>query len=76
MTRSRLVRQLLEVGVRDRPAPSSETLSEQDLLDLLTEKARQGNVSAIRSLLLREEQADPRHRALLAFEQIAAERRQ
>jgi metal-responsive CopG/Arc/MetJ family transcriptional regulator len=40
VTRSRLVRQLLEVGVRDRPAPSSETLSEQDLLDLLTEKAR------------------------------------
>lgn len=76
VTRTRLVRQLLEASVQGRPAPPTGTLSEEDLLDLLTEKARQGNVSAIRSLLLREEQADPGHRALLAFEQIAAERRQ
>jgi hypothetical protein len=74
--RSRLVRQLLEAGLQGRPAPPSGALSEQDLLDLLTERARQGNVSAIRSLLLREEQADPRHRALLAFEQIVEGRRQ
>ena len=74
--RSRLVRQLLEAGLRGRPAPLSESLSEDELLGLLTEKARAGNVSAIRSLLLREEQADPHRRALLAFEQIAEERRQ
>ena len=43
---------------------------------LLTEKARQGHVAAIRTLLAREEQADPRTRALLAFEQIAAGHRQ
>jgi hypothetical protein len=43
---------------------------------LLSEKARQGNVAAIRLLLARKEQLDPRARALLAFEQMAAGRDQ
>jgi hypothetical protein len=44
--RTRVVRQLLEAGLRDRPAPPSETPSEEELLDLLAEKARMGNVAA------------------------------
>ena len=58
--RTRLVRQLLEAGLRERPAPPSDTPSEEELLALLTDRARAGNVAAIRSLLLREEQKDPR----------------
>ena len=52
--RTRLVRQLLEAGLRDRPAPPSDTPSEEELLELLAEKARMGNVAAIRMLLVRE----------------------
>lgn len=72
--RTRLVRQLLEAGLRERPAPPSDPPSEEELLDLLAEKARQGNVAAIRSLLMREENRDPRSRALALFSEIAAER--
>jgi hypothetical protein len=74
VTRTRLVRQLLEAGLRDRPKPPSETPSEEELLALLTEKARMGNVSAIRALLAREEQKDPRKAALALFEEMAAKR--
>ena len=72
--RTRVVRQLLEAGLRDRPAPPSETPSEAELLDLLAEKARMGNVAAIRMLLVREEQKDPRKAALALFEEMAARR--
>jgi hypothetical protein len=72
--RTRVVRQLLEAGLRDRPVPPSETPSEEELLALLTEKARMGNVSAIRALLAREEQKDPRKPALALFEEMAARR--
>jgi predicted DNA-binding protein len=58
VTRTGLVRQLLEAGLRDRP----DTPSEEELLDLLAEKARRGHVAAIRTLLVREEQKDPRRR--------------
>jgi hypothetical protein len=74
LTRTRLVRQLLEAGLRDRPTPPSETPSEDELLALLTEKARMGNVAAIRMLLVREEQKDPRKAALALFEEMAARR--
>jgi hypothetical protein len=74
--RAALVREMLEQGVQGVPAPPSETPTEEELLELLSEKARQGNVAAIRSLLARTDETDPRHRALLAFEQIAEERRQ
>jgi hypothetical protein len=74
VTRTRLVRQLLEAGLRDRPPPPSETPSEEELLALLTEKARMGNVSAIRALLVREEQKDPRAQALALFEEMAMRR--
>jgi Ribbon-helix-helix protein, copG family len=68
VTRTQLVRQLLEAGLRDRPEPPSETPSEEELLELLAEKARIGNVAAIRTLLVREEQRDPRAQALALFE--------
>jgi hypothetical protein len=74
ITRTRAVRQLLEAGLRDRPAPWSEPPSEDELVALLSEKARQGNVSAIRSLLVREESRDPRARALALFESMIVER--
>jgi hypothetical protein len=74
VTRTRLVRQLLEAGLRDRPPPPSEMPSEDELLDLLAEKARMGNVAAIRTLLVREEQKDPRAQALALFEEMAARR--
>jgi hypothetical protein len=76
VTRTRLVRQLLEAGLRDLPSPPSETPSEEELLALLTEKARQGHVAAIRALLAREGQADPRATALMALEALAAGRGQ
>ena len=72
--RTRVVRQLLEAGLRDRPPQPSETPSEEELLELLAEKARMGNVSAIRALLAREEQRDPRKQALALFEAMAARR--
>ena len=72
--RTRLVRQLLEAGLRDRPAPPSDTPSEEESLELLAEKARMGNVAAIRTLLVREEQKDPRAQALALFEAMAGRR--
>jgi hypothetical protein len=74
VSRTRLVRQLLEAGLRDRPEPPSETPSEEELVALLTERARMGNVAAIRTLLAREEQKDPRKQALALFEEMAARR--
>jgi antitoxin component of RelBE/YafQ-DinJ toxin-antitoxin module len=77
ITRTRLVRQLLEAGLRETEPPVPPDMpSEEELIELLAEKARMGNVAAIRTLLVREEQRDPRERALLALEQLAAERRQ
>jgi hypothetical protein len=72
--RTRVVRHLLEAGPRDRPAPPVDTPSEDELLGLLTEKARMGNVAAIRTLLAREERKDPRSAALALFEEMAAGR--
>ena len=74
VTRTRLVRQLLEAGLRDRPEPPSELPSEDELLSILAEKAKMGNVAAIRTLLVREEQKDPRAQALALFEEMAARR--
>jgi hypothetical protein len=74
VTRTGLVRQLLEAGLRARPEPPSETPSEDELLAILTGKARAGNVAAVRTLLIREEQKDPRAQALALFEEMAARR--
>ena len=75
VTRTRLMRQALERLVDGVGSPSSvDPPDEQELLDLLAEKARQGNVAAIRSLLAREEMTDPRARAVALFQQLALER--
>jgi hypothetical protein len=74
VTRTRLVRQLLEAGLRNRPVPPSETPSEDELLAILIERARAGNVAAVRTLLVREEQKDPRAQALALIEEMAARR--
>lgn len=72
---TRVMRQLLEAGLRDRDTISPPDMpSEDELLELLAEKARMGNVSAIRALLVREEQKDPRKQALALFEEMAARR--
>ena len=75
VTRTRLMRQALERLVDGVGSPSSvDPPDEQELLDLLAEKARQGNVAAIRSLLAREEMTDPRARAVALFQELALER--
>jgi hypothetical protein len=75
LSRARFVRQLISEAVAGVatavPAPPTE-----ELVAILAEKARQGNVAAIRTLRVREEQRDPRERTLLALQQLATERSQ
>ena len=75
ITRTRMVRQMLEAALRDRPTLAPEPPGAEELLALLSEAARRGNVGAIKTLLLREQTADPAERALLALEQLAEGRR-
>jgi hypothetical protein len=49
---ARFVRQLIAQAVAGQPVERPQPPTEDELLDLLAEKARRGNVSAIRSLLL------------------------
>jgi hypothetical protein len=74
MTCARFVRQLIAQAVAGTPLTSPGPPSEEELLELLAEKARQGNVAAIRSLLAREQMSDPRSRAIALFEEMVAER--
>jgi predicted transcriptional regulator len=74
ITRTRLVRRLLQAGLRSVHVTPAEAPTEQGLLELLAEKARMGHVGAINALLAREQAKDPRAAALAALEQIAAER--
>jgi hypothetical protein len=76
VNRTRLVRQLLEDGLRGRPAPVANTPGEDELLALLSEKARAGNVAAIRALLAREREQDPRQPAVALFTAMARGREQ
>jgi hypothetical protein len=71
---ARLVRQLIAQAVAGEPVNRPDPPTEAELVDLLAEKARQGNVSAIRSLLAREQAQDPRERALALFTGMALER--
>ncbi|HKH42587.1 MAG TPA: CopG family transcriptional regulator [Solirubrobacterales bacterium] len=75
LTRAWLVRQLVEGALSGEPIEATDAPSEAELLELLAEKARQGNVAVIRSLLLREEERDPRAAALAALESIAEQNR-
>ena len=67
INRTRVVRQLLDAGLMGRPAPPSKTPTEAELVALLAERARQGNVSAIKGLLAREAQRDDVDRAIEEF---------
>jgi len=68
---SRCLRQLVDEAAPNAPPEARPHLSRERLLDLLRERAEDGNVSAIRTLLEIERQADPRDRAMLALEQMA-----
>jgi hypothetical protein len=69
------VRQLIDEADVDVPAKSRRKLSEDELLDLLRERATDGNVAAIVRLLEIERSRDPRSEALAALQRIAEERR-
>lgn len=68
---SRCVRELIAAAAPDAPSPPRPKLSEDRLLDLLRERAEDGNVAAIRILLELERQADPRAAALDALAAMA-----
>lgn len=72
--RSRLIRQLLDHGLEDRPEVTYEPMSEDELIGVLTEPARNGNVCAARSLLARPDAASPRDRLIAEF-QAAVDRK-
>jgi predicted transcriptional regulator len=74
--RSRVVRQLLEGALAAAPAGivAPETPDEDELLDLLADRAREGHVAAITALLNRQDEPDPRARAMEALQQLARER--
>jgi hypothetical protein len=74
MSCARFVRHLISDAVAGTPVRSAGRPSEEELLELLAEKARQGNVAAIRSLLTREALSDPRSRAIELFQEMVAER--
>jgi hypothetical protein len=70
------LRQLVDEADVDTPAKPRRKLSEAELLDLLGERAEDGNVTAIRSLLEMERHPDPRQAALRALQRMAAGREQ
>jgi metal-responsive CopG/Arc/MetJ family transcriptional regulator len=68
ITRSRLVRAALEDLVAGKVARKRVAVpSEDELVALLAERALEGNIAAIRSLLAREHLTDPRTRAIELF---------
>ena len=75
IVRSRLIRQLLDAGLEARPEPEQEPMSEAELLGVLTERARNGHVSAARSLLSRLEDQSPRDRLLAEFVRVVGEQK-
>jgi hypothetical protein len=76
LTRARLLRQLIDGALSGVAVEAPESPSEVELLELLAERARLGNVAAIRTLLIREEERDPRARALALLQDMAEARRQ
>ena len=71
---ARLVRELISQAVTGTKVEGLGPPAEEELLELLAEKARAGNVAAIRSLLAREYVKDPRTRAIDLFSEMVAER--
>jgi metal-responsive CopG/Arc/MetJ family transcriptional regulator len=75
VSRTDVVRDLLSAGLRDRQTPEVEPLDERELLAVLNEAARRGNVSAARSLLARRGYLDPQEAARDEFLRMVEERR-
>jgi hypothetical protein len=67
------MRQLIAQAVAGQPVDGLGPPYKNALLELFAEKARQGNVAALRSLLARREPSDPHSRAV-AVRVLAAER--
>jgi hypothetical protein len=59
----------------DRPLPPQKLPTEDELLAVLGERARAGNTSAARSILVRLEGRDQRADAVAAFAAMIEERR-
>ena len=68
---ARFVRHLISGAVAGTPVDRPDQPTRDELLELLAEKARQGNVSAIRSLLAREADQNPRERLMSEFRRMA-----
>jgi len=75
---ARFVRNLISGAVAGKPVDTPDKPTRDELLELLAEKARQGNVSAIRLLLAREADQNPRERLMFEFRRMAenAQRRE
>jgi hypothetical protein len=68
---ARFVRHLISGAVAGTPVDTPDQLTREELLELLAEKARQGNVSAIRSLLVREADQNPHERLMSEFRRMS-----
>ena len=68
---ARFVRHLISGAVAGTTVDTPEEPTREELLALLAEKARQGNVSAIRSLLVREADQNPHDRLMAQFRRMA-----
>jgi predicted transcriptional regulator len=73
---SHALRQLIDEADVEAPAKPRRELSENDLIDLLRERAQDGNVAAITRLLEIERTRDPRQAALSALQRMAGGREQ
>jgi hypothetical protein len=75
LTRAEVARDLIAAGLRDRLPLEAEPPTEQELLAVLAEASRRGNVSAARSLLARRGYMDPKDQAREEFRRMIDERR-
>jgi hypothetical protein len=75
-SKSDVVRALIDAVSVDVEIPAAPRLSEDEILDLLHQRARAGRTSALLALLKREEDRDPRARTLELFRAMVEERRQ
>jgi hypothetical protein len=67
ITRTALVRRMVDAGLSGVPLAPAKLPTEDELLGVLAERARAGNTSATRSLLIRLEARDKRAVALDTF---------
>ena len=63
ISRADLVRKALQGILDGQPLPPQAPMTEDEIVQRLTEKARSGSVSALRAMLTREASKDPRERS-------------